>query len=287
MPAVSARDAGRGRIGCWRRFGVTKGTLVDANERRDRAGCVASATLAMAMQDLEGGAPVLELDVAAETSSGDLVRSFIAHFAAFLILGLASSTRGAADDHALVRSGELATTSSTGFDPDKKPLKTLPGSQSTVFGEVSSSRNSLRLGHAFAQRFGRDTLIEGHVLAAQLDVQRAFDQVGAKMPLRNTSRPISAIADQEIGDGVFVVTFLVRLASLQRLVTEDRECIKEFLLAQTAFVPSYGVPKILFEVRHPSLGGELINSRRNRFRRLCMWANQHRQNQQSADQRPQ
>src|SRR6266480_1276266 len=69
MPAVSARDAGRGRIGCWCRFGVTKGTLVDANERRDRAGCVAPATLAMAMQDLEGHAPVLELDIAAETSS--------------------------------------------------------------------------------------------------------------------------------------------------------------------------------------------------------------------------
>lgn len=91
-------------------------------------------------------------------------------------------------------------------------------------------KKSLRLGHTCAQRFGRDTLLEGHVLAPQFHFQRTSHLVGAKMPPRSASRPVSAFAYQKIGNGIFEAIFIVKLASLERYVTQDRECRREILV---------------------------------------------------------
>src|SRR5712691_773632 len=99
-----------------------------------------------------------------------------------------------------------------------------------IFSSFPHQEKSLRLGHTCAQRFGRDTLLESHVLAAYFHLQRTSHLVGAKIPPRGASRPVSAFAYQKIVDGIFAAIFIVKLTSLERYVTQDRECRRELLV---------------------------------------------------------
>ena len=84
-----------------------------------------------------------------------------------------------------------------------------PTDKAFVIRQCARREDSLPLRYTLAQGSGRDALIEGHVLAAQLDVQRTSDLIRAEMPVRSARRSVSACADQEIGDGVSAATFLV------------------------------------------------------------------------------
>src|SRR5215470_11908895 len=95
---------------------------------------------------------------------------------------------------------------------------------STCAGPFSPCPLGHRVGrYALTERPGRDPLIERHVLAAELHLQRALELIDADLPPRRTRCPVPAIAGQHIGDRFVETLLVIELAVLERFESKDRE----------------------------------------------------------------
>jgi len=127
---------------------------------------------------------------------------------------------------------------------------------------------SVRRGRAFPQ-VGRGNLLrKGHVLPAQLHVQRARDFMWTKLPSSCAGRSMHRLTNQDIRNRLVLPALMVQLASLERRVLQNGKCGTELLMDETSRFLGRRISEIRFKVRHPGIGRHLIESCRENFRWL-------------------
>ena len=109
-------------------------------------------------------------------------------------------------------------------------------------------------------------MIEGHVLAAKLDVERAADQARIDTPLRGARRSMLEVAAQSIRNHALVEAFLVEAAATQRLMPQDWKGAGQRFMGQTAILMRDGVPEVLLEMRHAGFRRDHVGTRDKKLR---------------------
>ena len=109
--------------------------------------------------------------------------------------------------------------------------------------------------------FGGDPLVEGHVLAAQPNAQRARHPVGLELPASVARGSVSPLALQSVGRGAGILGGFHEPAVLQRSMPEHPESGRQVVAVKAVLFPPDGIPQVLFQVRHVGFGHDLVQTR--------------------------